>query len=598
MQLKLESNTYIPPVHGLRLLQIAIVFLFIIFCARFWYLQVHRGEDFARLAFENRMRYEKTFAARGEIYDRNGMLLAENHIAFGIALVREDTPDIDASLAQIGEWTNLSLETIRERYNDNKVHAQIFDPIFLVQNLPFEVIVPIQAELNEWPGVQIIPLPIRNYPQKHNFAHIMGYVAEAKPEELKKDPNLALADIVGRQGIEYVLESRLRGRKGLKRMEVDVLGRILKNSPIQEAKAGNNIVLNLDAKLQEGVSKAMGDHSGSVVVLNPDTGAIRAFVTQPSYDNNLFVTGFSQKEWDAVRNHPRFPLQNRTIQSIFPPGSVWKLMMVGMLLENGIDPKETVFCNGTYTLGDRVFRCWRKGGHGQVDMEKSIVSSCDVYYFVMGESMGIDKMEQFARASGFGSKTGIDLPHENKGLVPSRDWKLRRFKERWQKGDTVNASIGQGYILVTPIQLAVFIGALINDGKLLQPQLLASEKPYINGFLPFRDEYKEMIKEYMVKTVNSGYGATARILHRDDMTIGGKTGTAQVVKIKMVGDRRKKNEEMDFYERDHAWMGTWGEKDGERVVVVTMLEHGGGGASAAGPVTRDIYKLLFPIEKE
>ena len=596
MQLKLESNAYTPPAHGLRLLQIAIVFLFIVFCSRFWYLQVHRGKEFAQLSLENRMRYEKTFAARGEIYDRNGVLLAENHIAFAIALVREDTPDIDASLAQISEWTKLPLEKIKKRYDYDRGFAQVFDPIFLVQDLPFELIAPIQGELHRWPGIEIVPRPIRNYPQKHTFAHIMGYVAEAKPEELDKNENLALGDIVGRQGIEYVLESKLRGDKALKNMEVDVLGRILKNNVIQEAKAGNNVVLNLDAKLQHGIAKAMGDHSGSVVVLDPDTGAIRAFVTQPSYDNNLFVTGFSQKEWDAVRNHPRFPLQNRTIQSIFPPASVWKLMMVGMLLENGIDPEETVFCNGNYVLGDRTFRCWRKNGHGKVNMERSVVSSCDVYFFTMGERLGIDEMEKFARACGFGSKTGIDLPHENSGLVPSREWKLKRHGERWQTGDTINASIGQGYTLVTPIQLAVFIASLINDGKLLKPQLLASERPYINNFIPVRDKYKDLIAKYMVKTVEAPTGATAWMLRRRDMTIGAKTGTAQVVKIKMVGDRRTKNHEVDFYERDHAWMGSWGEKDGERFVVVTMLEHGGGGAAAAGPVTRDIYELLFPTK--
>jgi len=596
MQLKIESSTFTPPIHGLRLLQIAIVFLFLVLCSKFWYLQVHRGEEFTKLALDNRMRYEKTFVARGEIYDRNGVILAENHIAFAIALVREDTPDINASLAQISEWTKLPLERIRKRYEYDKGFGQVFDPIFLVQDLPFELIAPIQSELHRWPGIEIIPRPIRNYPQKNAFAHIMGYVAEAKPEELEKNETLALGDIVGRQGIEYVLESKLRGEKALTSMEVDAFGRILKKEVIQEAKAGNNVVLNLDAKLQHDIAKAMGDYSGSVVVLEPDTGAIRAFVTQPSYDNNLFVTGFSQKEWDAVRNHPRFPLQNRTIQSIFPPGSVWKLMMVGMFLENGVDPKETIHCSGSYTLGDRVFRCWRKWGHGKVDMERSIVSSCDVYYFIMGERHGIDEMERFARACGFGSKTGIDLPYENSGLVPSQAWKMKRENERWQTGDTINASIGQGYTLVTPIQLAVFIGALINDGKLLKPQLLASAKPYINNFIPIKDKHKKLIRKYMIETVEARAGATAWRLRRNDVTIGAKTGTAQVVKIKMIGDRRQKNHEMKFYERDHAWIGAFGEKNGERFVVVTMLEHGGGGASAAGPVTKEIFELLFPIK--
>lgn len=598
MKLKFESNSYVPPASGLRLLQFAILLVFFVFCARFWYLQVHRGEEFAVLALENRMRHAKTFAARGEIHDKNGILLAENNITFAISLVREDTPDIQSSLAQVSAWTNLPLETITARYNKDKDFARIFDPIFLVQDLPFELIAPIQAQLDKWPGIQIVPRPVRNYPQKQTFAHIMGYVAEAKTEEIEADDTLALGDIVGRQGLEYVLESDLRGEKALKRMEVDVLGRVLKNNTLKEAKAGQDVILNLDATLQQDIFNVMGDYSGSVVVLDPDTGAVRAFVTKPSYDNNLFVTGFTQKEWDTLRNHPRFPLQNRTIQSIFPPGSVWKLMMAGFFLEHNVNPKETVFCNGTYQLGNREFRCWRHGGHGRVDLEHAIISSCDVYFYEMSKRLGIEAMENFARDCGFGKKTGIDLPHENSGLVPSADWKLKRFNERWQTGDTINASIGQGYTLVTPVQLAVFIASLINGGKLLKPQLIATDEPVITGYTPIREEYQNQIAHYMVETVEAPYGATARVLKRNDVKIGGKTGTAQVVKIKMTGDRRLKTHEMEFNERDHAWMGSWGEKNGERYVVVTMLEHGGGGSSSAGPVTRDIYKLLFPEEEE
>ncbi len=597
MQLKVEKDVYVPPKHGLRLLLICILIFFLVFCARFWYLQVLRGDEFTKLSIENRMRSANTFAARGEIYDINGLILAENHIAFAITLVRENISDIDANLAQISKWTGEAYGKIQERFDDGKKVTQVFEPIILAQDLSFEKIASIQTELINWPGIEIIPRPIRNYPQKDIVAHIMGYVAEAKKDELQKDEELDLGDIVGRQGIELTLESELRGDKGLRIMEVDSGGRILQSDIIEEAKAGNNIVLNIDVGLQRNISEIMGEYSGSVVVLDPDTGAIKAFVTKPSYDNNLFVTGFSQYEWNLLREHPRFPLQNRTIQSSYPPGSVWKLMMAALLLENGVSPKEKVFCGGRHEVGNRSFRCWNEGGHGNVDMEKAIVASCDVYFFEMSERYGIDKIEEFAKKSGFGKRTGIDLPHENTGLVPSRDWKLKRINEKWQVGDTINTSIGQGFTLVTPLQMAVHISALINGGNLLKPQLIAHIPPTVVGKLPVQDANLDLIRQFMINTVEFVHsGATARVLNRPDMTIGAKTGTAQVVKLKLIGTRRLKNEEADFYERDHAWMGSFGEKDGKRYVIVTMLEHGGGGGSSAGPVTKAIYELLFPIQ--
>lgn len=596
MRLKLETEEYRAPRFGLIILQVAIVLLFLVLFARFWSLQVHRGAQFAQLAQDNRLRHERVFATRGEIYDRNGILLAENHIVFNISLVREDCPDVDVALAQISAWTKIPYEKILRRYEDNKHRGRIFEPIFLVTDLPFELIAPITAELHQWPGVDIVARPRRHYPQQNSFAHVLGYVAEAKTKELEKDSDLALGDIVGRQGLELVLEKTLRGQKAINRMEVDVYGRAMSRTTVRDTVSGNNVTLTLDAKLQQSIMALMGEHSGSVIVMNPYSGALHALVTKPAYDNNLFVTGFSQTEWDTLRNNPRYPFQNRTIQSIFPPASIWKLMMVGMFLENGVKPTETVKCTGRYHVGNRVFQCWRVGGHGRVDMERSIVESCDVYFFYYAEQLGIDVLETYARASGYGKITGIDLPHENAGLVPSRAWKQRKIKERWQTGDTVNTAIGQGYSLVTPIQTAVVVSALLNGGQLLKPQILMNTRPEVKGIIPIREEYRKLIVKYMVETVE-GDRATARSLRRRDMQIGAKTGTAQVVKLRMIGNRRKKNHEVEYKERDHAWISAWGERDGETYVVVTMLEHGGGGASTAGPITRKVFSLLFPPEK-
>ena len=596
MKIELDSEGYQPPRCGLILLQCAVALLFVVFCARFWFLQIHRGADYARMAQENRLRYERVFASRGEMYDRDGVLLAENRTAFGLSLTREDCPDIPAALAQVSAWTGVPLERITARYEQDRSKGRSFDPILLLTDIPFEQVAAIEAELFRWPGLQVVTHSKRHYTQGEAFAHILGYVAEASESELAADPDLALGDTVGRQGLESVLEPILRGRKGLYRLEVDVLGRPLSRTLVEAPHSGHNVTLALDARLQHAVMDAMGDYSGCVVVMDPDTGKLLALVTKPSYDNNLFIGGLSQKDWDALRNDPRFPLQNRAIQSIYPPGSVWKLMMAGMLLEHGIEPSEKVFCPGTYTLGNHTFRCWRRWGHGQVDMAQSLIWSCDVYYYTMGEKLGIDNIEAFAKACGYGRTTGIDLPHENSGLVPSRAGKLRRFNEPWQGGETVNVSIGQGHTLVTPLQTAVFLASLINGGDLLKPQLLDDAPREIKGKSPISAAHRELILDYMVRTVEAE-GATAKILKRPDMRIGGKTGTAQVVKVQMQGERRLKAAEMEFLQRDHAWIGSWGEKNGRRIVVVTMLEHGGGGASAAGPVTKAVYDILFPRDE-
>ena len=595
MKLDDSRDEYQPPKSGLLLLQFCIVLLFALFCARFWYLQIHRGADYVRMAQENRLRHERIYAPRGEIYDAAGRLIAENRTAYGLALVREYCPDINAALAQVSAWTGVPLDRLRSRYEQDRSKGRSFDPILVLTDMPFEQVAPIEAELYKWPGLRVVSHSRRFYPEGEAFSHILGYVAEASEKELADDSGLTLGDMVGRQGLESVYEKRLRGQKGLYRLEVDVLGRPLSRTLMESPHMGQNITLSIDTRLQNAVMEAMGDYSGSVVVMDPDSGRLLALVTRPAYDNNIFIGGLSARDWKALRDNPRFPLQNRAIQSAYPPGSVWKLMMAGMLLENGISPQEKVFCPGWYKLGNHTFRCWRAGGHGMVDMQDSLVWSCDVYYYSMAVKLGINTMEPFARACGYGRETGIDLPYETTGLVPSRAWKKRRFGEAWQMGDTVNASIGQGHVLATPLQTAVFLSALVNGGDLLKPQLLVDAPREVTGRIPISELSRAWIKKAMVRTV-VGAGATAKVLKRDDMQIGGKTGTAQVVKLRMKGDRRLKSAEMEFRQRDHAWIGSWGEKDGRRVVVVTMVEHGGGGGAVAGPVTKAVYEILFPTE--
>lgn len=586
-----DNETYEAPKSGIILLQALIGIFFFIFVVRFWYLQMHRGPEFTRQALDNRTRHERIFAPRGRILDASGKVLADNRIAFGLSIVREDCPDLPATLAQISEWFDLPIEYVQEKFAQDKAKVKPFEPILMITDIDFPLVAQIEAELHQWPGLEIVVRTKRSYPENELFAHVLGYVGEANEKEMAADQNLDLGDLVGKAGLEYELEKGLRGSKGLYEVEVDaharVLGKNLKDGP----KGGKEARLSLDKDLQQVAWDALNGEAGCVVVMEPDSGKLRALVTSPAYDNNLFAGGISKRDWEALRTNNRFPLQNRVIQSVYPPGSVWKLVMAAMFLERGVSKNDGVYCGGQVRLGNQIFRCWKKGGHGFMNMESSIVNSCDVYYYLMAERLGIDNIEKFAKASGFGRPTGIDLPHEKSGLVPGKEWKKKRFKRPWVRGDTFNVSIGQGSMLVTPVQMAVYVSAMLNGGSLLKPQLLEDAGPDILGRLPCKPETLEFLVNAMRKTAGHG---TARVIGRKDADMGGKTGTAQVVKLKMAAnERRLKTHEMQYAQRDHAWIATWGKKGDKSYVVVVMVEHGGGGSKVAGPVAKRIYQHLF-----
>jgi len=598
MSMQLDPEGYQPPRGGLLLLQGLVLLLFFVFFLRFWFLQIHKGDEFARLARENRLRQERIDAPRGLLRARGGELLAENRPAYALGLVREDCKDIASTIAQVSHWTGIPEETLWAKYFKDKPRVKPFQPLVLVSDVPFDLLAQIESNRMLWPGLEIVIRPRRFYLQGPLFAHVLGYVAEANEKELEENSDLALGDAVGKQGLELVLENRLRGNKGLQQLEVDVMGRELNRKMVQEPMAGDSILLSLDFELQRIASEAFEDQAGGLVVMDPDTGKLVALVTQPSFDNNAFAAGLSNKQWSELRDNPYFPLQNRVIQSVYPPGSVWKILMAGLLLKEGIDPRETVFCNGEFYLGKTLFRCWKKHGHGKVDMARSLIESCDVYYYEMLNKIGVDKMEAFAKANGFGEQTGLGLPHERSGLVPSRDWKRKRFGEAWQRGETVITAIGQGFTLVTPVQVACFLGALMNDGKLMQPSLLADSEPVVRRSIPLNEAQRLYLLDAMRRTVEDPRG-TAKRLRTPGADIGGKTGTAQVVKLKLkANNERQKFEEMEYWERDHAWMAAWGSKGGKRYVVVCMLEHGGHGGSAAGPIVKKVFDHLFAEEHE
>ncbi len=588
-----EANEYHPPRSGTLFLQVLIATFFFVFVVRFWYLQVHKGNDFSKQAQENRLREERILALRGLITDKQGDVLANNVLTYGLTIIREDCPDIPATLAQVSAWTGINHQELVAKYSKDRRKAQSFEPVLLASDLDISLVAKIEAQLLYWPGLEIVSQARRTYPKGEIYAHILGYVSEANEKELKEDQSLGMGDLIGKQGLELILEQDLRGEKGLYQLEVDVLGRSLSKQIVKSPRGGQKAQLTLDTSIQVAAWNALEGQTGSIIVMEPDTGKLVALVTAPAYDNNLFTGGISHKDWDALRNNQRYPLQNRVIQSMYPPGSVWKLLMTGLFLQEGINPKERVFCSGETQLGNQIFRCWKKGGHGSVNMAEALMHSCDIYFYHYGEMVGIDKIEAYAKQSGFGQTTDIILPHEKSGVVPSKEWKKRRFGEPWVRGETLNISIGQGFTLVTPLQMATYISALLNGGDILQPQILETAPRVVRNQLPASASVREFIIDSMRKTAELG---TAKVIARDDADMGGKTGTAQVVKLKMKGDERVKNEEMEYKHRDHAWIATWGSKDAKRYVVIVMVEHGGGGSAVAGPVAKKVYTALFGEE--
>lgn len=593
MHLNRDTSPQQSPKNGLLFLQLLVLGLFVVFALRFWYLQLHRGQEFADRAENNRIRLQQVYAPRGLIRDRIGSLLAVNEPAYALAIVREDSRDIPAVLRQVADWLDLDLDQLQEVFEKGRPRVRRFQPQILVHSLTFEQLAAIEANTMTWPELKIVTKPRRSYPHGPLLAHVIGYVAEANEQEMNADPELTLGDSVGKKGVEFTMERIMRGSKGLRQVDVDVAGRQLGTALLVPPEAGGDVRLSIDLGLQEFVDQSLGDHVGSVIVMEADSGQVLALVSKPAFDNNMFVSGLSHADWALLRDNPAHPLQNRAIQSAYPPGSVFKLVIAGAALTHRIAATtDRVFCSGGLRLGNRLFRCWERRGHGWMDMNHGLVQSCDVFFYTLGDKLGVDRMHPYSVESGFGIRTGIDLPHESMGLVPSRDWKRRRFNEPWHGGENLNMSIGQGYMLTTPLQVARYTAALVNGGRLLKPQLLADVPPDVLGELPLQAGHREFLVQTMVNTVEGSRG-TARRIAMPGVRLGAKTGTAQVVRL-MAEFERAKLKDIPYHFRDHAWMNSFGQRDGRNYVIVAMVEHGGGGGSTAGPIIRSIYEYLFP----
>lgn len=561
--------------------------IFGVFVLRLWYLQVIKGDEYRKIAEGNRLRVVDIPAPRGVIYDRNNNALVRNVLSFDISMVKENIPKDAGTLSELGQLVGLMPEDIKRRARSTE---NPFEAVKLRQNVSFEEVAKIDARRIDFPGLQVDVTSARGYIFGQASAHVLGYLGNPTPKqmELPEFSNIPPQSFVGQFGLEKSYDSTLRGISGKKIVEVDALGNMIKFVRIQRPLRGNDLKLSIDIKAQLEAERALEDKTGAVVAIKPDSGEILALASAPSFDPNLFVGGIKHEDWKELINDPRKPLMNRAIQNQYPPGSTFKPVTAIAALEDGIVTENTpAFCSGS-TFFKRLFRCWKKGGHGTVSLHRALVESCDVYFYEIGKRINIDTIAQYASALGLGRPTGVELDGEASGIVPSTKWKLRTRKEKWYQGETLSVAIGQGYLAVTPVQMARMIATLINGGELYKPHLVTNgngeNKP--ESVAELNPEYVEMIKSALVGVVYEG-GGTGSAARSGIVSIGGKTGTAQVI-----GGDAKGKDLSDQY-KDHAWFIAFAPQNNPEIAVSVFVEHGGHGGSAAAPIAKRVIEAYF-----
>lgn len=565
-----------------------VIFLSGILLLRLWDLQIVKGSEYKKIAERNRLRVIDIPAPRGVIYDRNNNALVDNIPSFDISVVKEDLPGDPETLSALGRLLGLEPNEIKERLQ--KAPANLSGDVKLKQGVSFEEVARIEARKIDFPWLRIDVVVRREYLYSHVASHVIGYLGRLSPKQLKEPEysDVPREAFIGQGGVEKVYDRFLRGSAGKRIIEVDATGRIIRGVGSQPYVKGKDIRLTIDLKLQTAAEEALLGKAGAVVALDPNTGEILALASAPSFDPNLFARGINYEDWRIILYNPLNPLINRAIQSQQPPGSTFKIITALAALQEGIITKDTTFqCNGSIYLG-RVFRCWKEKGHGRTDLHRAIVESCDVYFYEVGRRMGINNIAQYASYFGLGRHTGVELEGERSGILPSTQWKLRTKKQGWYEGETLNTAIGQGYLTVTPLQMARLMAAVVNGGRLYKPHLLKDEDTngMIDEEIHIKPENLAFIKEALIGVVSEG-GGTGRLAHSNIVTIGGKTGTAQVI-----GENYKHRDIPDRY-KDHAWFVGFAPQEDPQIVVSVFVEHGGHGGSAAAPIAKKVIEAYF-----
>lgn len=567
---------------------------------RMRYLQVDQADQFRLLAEENRINIRLIPPARGKLFDRNGTVLAQNMPSYRIVIVREDAGDVEQVLAKLARLIPLDPEDL-DRARTEMHRSPPFLPVTLADQIGWEDISKVAVNTPALPGITPEVGLTRVYPRGADFAHVIGYVGPVSDYDLSQmeepDPLLRIPRFqIGKVGMEAKREAMLRGKAGAKRVEVNATGRVMRELDRREGQPGADLQLTVDADLQGYIQARLGQESASAVVIDCETGDLRAIASSPSFDPNLFVRGISVADYRALTQDIHRPLASKSVQGVYPPGSTFKMVTAMAALEQGlIGPDDTVYCPGYLEVSGRRFHCWRRGGHGHVDLQTSLKQSCDVYYYDLALKVGIDKISEMAQRFGIGVRHDLPMSAVAQGLAPDKAWKQRAHGQEWLIGDTANASIGQGYMLASPLQLAVMT-ARIATGRDVSPRLIKSidgiEQPSGAGEPMGLDEgnLRTMRRAmYAVSNDRRGTAYGSRIIE-DAFRMAGKTGTSQVRNI-TAAERAAgvvRNEDLPWERRDHALFVCFAPYDNPKYAVSVVIEHGGGGSSVAAPVARDI----------
>lgn len=584
-----------------------IILAFLFLLINFWKLQFLQHSKYQSLADNNRIRLVDMPATRGIIKDRNGVIMADSSPNYSLAVIPKDMNSArDKELQTLAKLLNREPGDTFDRVRTGMTDAP-YRTVLVFDNLDDREVALFDAERDRFPGAVLLVTPRRFYPFGTTASHLLGYVGEISTEHLASGvfEGARKGDVIGELALEKLYDEYLRGRDGGRQVEVDARGREINILGITEPIPGANAILAIDIRLQRELEEALGENHGAGVLIDVRTGEILAMVSRPGFDPNEFSLRLTRERWDEIIKDPSHPLQSRALRGVYPPGSTFKVVTaVASLMAEAMDPDETLFCSGGYRFGRRTYRDWKRGGHGEVDLHRGIVESCDVYFYQAGERAGIDALSHWAFSLGLGKKTGIDLPGEVSGLIPTPEWKKRVRNLPWYPGETLSAAIGQGFVLVTPLQLANLYATVARRGTAMTPYLVKSIEN-VHGDVLYTgkttaskesevpDEVWDRVIAALTGVVADDHG-TGRAARITDFPVAGKTGTAQVVKLEE-WQGKKEEEEIPLELRDHAWFAAFAPAQVPQVVAAVIVEHGGHGASAAAPIVARIFRKYLEL---
>ena len=575
-------------VRRLPLIRVAFVVVTAIVGSTYWFVQVVHGSHYLGLAENNRLRKVPVKAPRGLIYDRDGRLLADNVPSYQLYLDRSRTDDVSESLAYAARILGRPQSELAEELERYRGTSR-FTPVLVAESLSLSEVARFSVETLEHPEFEVEVGHLRVYRHGPIAAHVLGYLGEATMDDLERGAGtLAVGDLVGRSGAERLFDDRLRGEDGERVVVVDSRGRRRDEHDSEGARPGTDLKLTLDLELQQVAARYFEERVGAVVVLDPRTGEILALVSAPAFEPNRFARRLRGSEWKEILEAPHHPLQNRPLASEYSPGSLFKIVVaVAGLSEGVVNETERAWCPGATRIYNRRFRCWKRAGHGWVNLRESIRESCDVYFYHLGQKLGISRIAHYARLFGLGRPTGTDVAGEQDGLVPDPEWSRRRRGTPWYPGETISVAIGQGPLLATPLQIASMMATVANGGRRITPHLATGRRFAPEPPLDVDPAALAAVREALWAVVNErGTGAISRLA---DLDIAGKTGTVQVVEQKTWVDAK----DLPFDKRDHAWFASFGSFEEPELVVVVFVEHGGKGSEEAAPLARQLYEKYF-----